>query len=88
MKEEPNDSNGTTLNKDKCQDKVSSSSHVLRSGNKRRLRSVAISDSSEDECTETNMPEQKDKRPKIQCLKMKMKYGKQSPGEQGCYLDN
>ena len=27
-------------------------------------------------------------KPKIQCLKMKMKYGKQSPGEQGCYLDN
>ncbi|KAM3226069.1 hypothetical protein ACQJBY_058638 [Aegilops geniculata] len=61
VKEEPNDSNGTRLNKDKHQDKVSSSSRVLRSGNKRRLRSVVISDSSEDECTETNMPEQKDK---------------------------
>ena len=61
VKEEPHDINGTTLNKDKRQDKVSSSSCVLRSGNKRRLTSVAISDSSEDECIETNMLEQKDK---------------------------
>ena len=61
VKEEPHDSNGTTLNKDKRQDKIPSSSRELRSGTKRRLRSVVISDESEDECTETNMPEKKEK---------------------------
>ena len=62
VKEEPYDSNESTLTKDKQQDKrSSSSSRQLRSGNKRRLRSVVISDESEDECTETNMPEKKEK---------------------------
>ena len=63
MKEEPYDSNESTLTKDKQQDKrSSSSSRQLRSGNKRRLRSVVISsDDSEDECTKTNLPEQKKK---------------------------
>ena len=61
MKEEPHDSTGTTFNKDKHQDKISSSSRELRSGTKRRLRSVVISDESEDECIETNMPQQKEK---------------------------
>ena len=61
MKEEPHYSNGTTLNKDKRQDKIPSSSRELRSGTKRRLRSVVISDESEDECIETNMPQQKGK---------------------------
>ena len=62
MKEEPHDSNGTALNKDKRQEKIPSSSRELRSGTKRILRSVVISDESEDECTETNMPEKKGKR--------------------------
>ena len=61
VKEEPHDSTGTTLNKDKRQDKISSSSRELRSGTKRRLRFVVISNESEDECIETNMPQQKGK---------------------------
>ena len=62
VREELRDSNGSTLDRDKLQEKISSSSsRELRSGNKRRLRSVAISDDSEDECTETNLPEQKKK---------------------------
>lgn len=62
MKEEPHESNGTTLNKDKRQDKISSSSsRELCSGNKRRLRYIVISYGSKDECTEMNLPEQKEK---------------------------
>lgn len=58
MKEEPQDNNGTVVNKDRCRDQALSS-RELPTDKKRRLRSIALLDDSEDECIETSGPEKK-----------------------------
>lgn len=58
MKEEPQDNNGTVVNKDRCRDQALSS-RELPTDKKRRLRSIALLDDSEDECIETSGSEKK-----------------------------